>query len=502
MLYYYRKRNWKYLLGISAIIIFGIILFLSNMIIERMTKDEEIKVKLWADAIYHKAELMNYTETFFDTVMVAEGKRAEIYAKAIQKVINADWQEDLTFYSDIITLNTTIPVIVVNSNGIITASVNTGLNLNNIHNIEEIKDSLISYEKLRLNYYGQEYLDVYFKESKIYSNLRIVLDNLIQTFFQEIVNASSVPVIITDSSMQKIITYGNLDTTHLNDSSYLAATVQKMNLEDKKIEINLPEIGKCYVLYEESPILIMMRYFPIFQFVILALFVLISYLLFSLARKSEQNQVWIGMSKETAHQLGTPISSLLAWIEYLRDSGIKEDIIEEMMKDIDRLEMIAERFSKIGSQTELKAEDIQSVLERFLKYIKIRIPKTISLHLLYHNLLHPEVLINASLFEWALENVVKNSVDAMDGKGNLMIEVSEDKKMINIDITDYGKGIQKKNYKTIFQPGYTTKSRGWGLGLSLSKRIIKEYHNGKIYVKSSQFGKTTIRIILKKYIKP
>ncbi|MEG2070893.1 MAG: HAMP domain-containing sensor histidine kinase [Bacteroidales bacterium] len=235
------------------------------------------------------------------------------------------------------------------------------------------------------------------------------------------------------------------------------------------------------------------------QFFIIFIFFVVAYLLFSFARKSEQNQVWVGMSKETAHQLGTPISSLMAWNELLKEQNIDASIIKEIDKDVNRLETIAQRFSKIGSVPELKNENLVHILEEFVGYLQTRISSKVDLKFNKPDNQNLELPLNRYLFEWVIENLCKNSVDAMDGKGVIIINITEEEKRVHIDITDTGKGIPQKKFKTIFNPGFTSKNRGWGLGLTLAKRIIKEYHKGKLFVKSSSIDRGTVmRISLRK----
>jgi signal transduction histidine kinase len=225
------------------------------------------------------------------------------------------------------------------------------------------------------------------------------------------------------------------------------------------------------------------------------IFILIAYMLFSTFRKAEQNQVWVGMAKETAHQLGTPISSLMAWIELLKSQGVDDSVTLEMQKDIERLETITERFSKIGSGGVLEEKNLNELLPKTLHYMKNRISSKVDFQFkLAHTPIH--VKINEPLFEWVIENLVKNAVDAMEGNGTITFETTEQNGKVYIDITDSGKGIPSSKLNTIFEPGYTTKKRGWGLGLSLVKRIIEEYHKGKIFVKSSSPQGTTFRIVL------
>jgi signal transduction histidine kinase len=226
---------------------------------------------------------------------------------------------------------------------------------------------------------------------------------------------------------------------------------------------------------------------------------MIAYLLFSYARKSEQNQVWVGMAKETAHQLGTPLSSMVAWMELLKLKGLDAETITEIEKDVQRLETITERFSKIGSAAKLEKTNIVKVIHDSVAYIRSRISAKVNFEIRPGSDQEIIVPLNLHLFEWVIENLCKNAVDAMEGNGSVTIEITEDVDHIHIDISDTGKGIAKSLFKTVFRPGYTSKSRGWGLGLTLTKRIVENYHSGKIFVKSSTLGKgTTFRIIMKK----
>jgi two-component system, sporulation sensor kinase D len=245
--------------------------------------------------------------------------------------------------------------------------------------------------------------------------------------------------------------------------------------------------------YEMSPELKQLQYFPYIQFAIIGLFVFISYLIFSTFRKAEQNQVWAGMAKETAHQLGTPISSLMAWIQLIETQDIDPMIPREMHKDVERLEKITDRFSKIGSGGKLEAADLSHTVKSVLDYLQLRISDKVNIHFTAEE--EVIALHNPSLMEWVVENICKNAVDAMGGAGDLTVTVHKTPEWAHIDIKDTGKGIPPKQLKTIFQPGYTTKKRGWGLGLSLVKRIIQDYHKGKVFVLESQIDVgTTFRI--------
>ncbi len=501
MKHYYRRRRWKWLLFFAATLIFTGLMLYSNWLVSKMSADEKKKIELWADAIQQKAILVNYTNEYFDKVIAEEKRRALLLAKSYNKLLSAPPEEDLTFYLEIISNNKTIPCIITDESGKINGAVNVDFNTDTVPYLTgKLKEDFSVYKPISVNYYKNKWMYLYYKESNLYMDLRKMLNNLIQSFFNEVVNNSaSVPVIVTDSSRQNIISYGKLDTNRLLDPQYIQQTITQMESENKPIEINISGYGKSYVFFEESSFLKQLRYFPIVQFGLIGLFIIIAYILFSSARKSEQNQVWVGMSKETAHQLGTPISSLIGWMELLKlQESVDGNIITELAKDITRLETIAQRFSKIGSIPELREENITQVIIDFIGYLRTRSPKAIEYHLQFDPAKPIPVMLNRYLFEWVIENLCKNAIDAIDGSGEITISIGEEKRHIFIDIADTGKGIDKKLHKTIFKPGYTSKKRGWGLGLSLAKRIVTEYHKGELFVKSSSEAGTTFRIKLKK----
>ncbi len=319
------------------------------------------------------------------------------------------------------------------------------------------------------------------------------------SFIIEVVkNNETVPVILTDKN-GNIISSRNLDLNKEKDTVYLQKQLSKMKTANEPIVINLLDGDKNFIYYKESTLLTQLFYFPIIQFAVIALFLLVSYIAFSTSRKAEQNQVWVGMSKETAHQLGTPTSSLLANLELLRLKNVDENLISELEKDVHRLEKITDRFSKIGSVPKLQRENIIKVLIDSIKYVKARSSEKI---IFEYNFSENDQLflpLNVHLFEWVIENICKNAIDSMGGSGKIKIHLDDRIQFLFIDLTDEGKGIPKSKFKTIFQPGYTTKQRGWGLGLSLSERIIESYHGGRIFVNHSEINKgTTMRIILKK----
>ncbi len=311
-------------------------------------------------------------------------------------------------------------------------------------------------------------------------------------------NNETVPMILTDENEQ-VISTRNVNLSEKHREEELKQLIREMKSEHDPIEINLPE-GKQYIFYKDSTLLTRLSFFPLIQFAVLALFLFIAYYAFSSAKRAEQNQVWVGMSKETAHQLGTPTSSLLANLELLKMENLKNpSIVQEVEKDINRMKKITERFSKIGSKPSLNPENIPAVLMNAISYIQTRVSRRVAFSLDFDLNREIYVPVNKALFEWVVENLLKNAIDSMNGEGKIKVALSEKNHLLYIDITDEGIGIPKSKHKTVFQPGYTTRKRGWGLGLSLAKRIVEQYHDGKILVYNSEANKgTTMRVILRK----
>ena len=493
-----RKPFWKWLLFASAALIFAVIIIYSNRLIKKIAQEERQRIEIWAGAITYKTQIINETERFFDSIRIEEGNQAAIFAKAVKKVADASLYEDITFYQDIISANKTVPTIISRPNGNIDAAINVPDEVLSMRNISELGDAIHDYDSLKLAYYHRDYVMIYYKNSRIYGDFREMIDNLLESFFQEtVINSASVPVIITDSTQINVIAAGNIDSTIINAPFKVNALLNNMREENEPIVLDWLDHGKCYVFYEESSVLKQLRLFPYIQYGIIFVFILIAYLLFSVTKRSEENRVWVGMSKETAHQLGTPISSLMAWTELLKEMPVDPSIPREIGKDVHRLETIAQRFSKIGSVPVLEDTDIVPIINDFTNYLQTRISSMVKIH--FEKPDHPIILpLNKQLFEWVIENLCKNSADAMDGKGDITIAITEDKNKVYIDVTDTGKGIPQKMQRRIFSPGYTSKSRGWGLGLTLAKRIIQNYHKGKLFVKSSVIDQgTTMRIQLK-----
>ena len=308
---------------------------------------------------------------------------------------------------------------------------------------------------------------------------------------------TTIPVVLCNDR-DSIMSLKNIDLPENNVEEFEKAKVQELKSKNT-IVIDMEDGTFQYVYYDDSIILKRLLIYPYVQLSIVFVFIAIAFLALASTKKAEQNKVWVGLSKETAHQLGTPISSLIAWVEYLRTKEIDPSLLSEMEKDVKRLETIAERFSKIGSNPDPAPVDINNSIRTALSYMSTRISSKVKIYT--HLTAEPiQVLMNDSLFAWVIENLTKNAVDAMEGQGEITLQVEERDKVVRIDVTDTGKGIPKSKFNTVFNPGYTTKKRGWGLGLSLVKRIIESYHGGKIFVKSSEVGKgTTFRIELRKY---
>lgn len=318
--------------------------------------------------------------------------------------------------------------------------------------------------------------------------------DLILTIIQ---SNTTIPVIVADNN--EIVQYSNITINNTDTARYLAHKLEEMQRNGSAIDIDLGNGEKQTLYYEDSVLLKQLSYYPYIQLLVMTLFALIAYIGLVSVKRAEQNKVWVGLSKETAHQLGTPISSLMAWVELLKiNENVDPAIVNDMDKDVKRLSTIAERFSKIGSIPDKELIYINELLDETCNYMSTRISNRVKLNLHLPQDAEGTMACRA-LIEWVVENLCKNAVDAMEGKGEINVTLTSDNKHIYIDVSDTGKGIARKEFETIFKPGYTTKKRGWGLGLTLAKRIIEEYHKGHIFVKESEVGQgTTFRIVLNK----
>ena len=327
---------------------------------------------------------------------------------------------------------------------------------------------------------------------------RLLLNDEYSDFIFNIIEQNeNIPVIIVDDR-DRYISARNFNEPKINVEQYYEKQIQRLKSVNPPIEIKLDETTSQYIYYDNSNLLTMLEYFPYIQLSIIALFLMLVIWAISTDKRAAQDKLWAGLSKETAHQLGTPISSLMAWNEILKTKiGETDMIVSEIEKDINRLHTITERFSKIGSIPELSKQNISKITEQAVNYMLNRTSKKITYSVEDTSTEHI-CLISTPLFEWVIENLCKNAIDAMEGKeGSIDFELFNQEDTLIIEITDSGRGIERNKFKSIFEPGYTTKQRGWGLGLSLAKRIIEEYHDGKIFVKSSELGLgTTFRIEL------
>lgn len=335
-------------------------------------------------------------------------------------------------------------------------------------------------------------------------------DNLLNEFFQTMKKNTKMDVILTraDGSiylyegLDTTKTFYSTDTSKVYDSLYFVRQLDKMKSQHKPIQINFGD-EKLSVYYKDSFILTQLRYFPYIQLGVIALFILAAYVAFSQARRAEQDQVWVGLAKETAHQLGTPISSLMAWVELIKSrfDADEDPLVAEMQNDISRLEVITDRFSKIGSKPVLEDHAVFPVVQQFINYFRLRTSEKIKFEISGDH--QVRAMLCLPLFDWVIENLLKNAANAIDNDGAITVKIIENltKEEVFIDVSDTGRGIPSSKFDTVFQPGYTTRKRGWGLGLSLTRRIVENYHDGKIFVKESELGKgTTFRIILKSSI--
>ena len=441
---YSQKQRWKLLLAGTAIVIIIASLWYTNVLVQKIAKEERNKVQLWAEAIQNKATLVNYTGELFEKISTEERNKIEIWAEATKRIVTSENQDATTFYLQIIGENETIPVLVLDENDQI-------MNYRNFDLEEGVDTTAFLMDQLSLMKNKDEPIELtihvtrnltwthrlYYKDSKIFSELKTVLDDLIQSFISEIViNSASVPVIYTDETQENIIEYGNLEGGKTGiGQDFLKATIAEMKEENEPIAITINQDAVNYIFYSDSELLKQLKIYPYFQIVIIALFLLISYYLFSTSRKVEQNQVWVGMAKETAHQLGTPLSSLMAWVEYLKLKGsVEENTINELTKDISRLETITERFSKIGSVPKLEPENLNSVINDSLAYLKVRISKKVNITFTTQNNAEIFAKLNPSLFSWVLENLIKNAVDSMKGEGDIDINITDQSQFVYIDI--------------------------------------------------------------------
>ena len=499
---YTNKKRWKWALAIVALLIVGASLWYTNNLVKSVTEQEINQVKMWAAAMEQHAGMMKSTEEFFHKVSEQEQMRVDLLAHAYREVLDFSNDANTGIYLEIIKNNISIPLVITDDNGNIMFSNNLPDDQKEKKTFDaDMRKAYSKFPPIKINPGFGQIQWLYYNESLIYTELKAVLEGMIDRFLSEItLNSVGAPVIITNAAGTKVLNFGNLDSVQMQDTAYVRRQLELMSAENDPLQIDFMNTGKATIYYRTTDLVEQMKYFPIIQIIVIALYLIIAYLLSSWARRSEQNQVWAGMAKETAHQLGTPISSLMGWVELLKMQEEPFAGTKEMEKDIERLQIVTDRFSKIGSVPVLEPTDVVPVVSDTMEYLQRRFSKKFEfdIQLPDHAVVIP---LAPSLFRWVLENLTKNAVDAMGDHGKLALELTENAEEVVIDLSDTGKGIPKSQFKQVFNPGYTSKKRGWGLGLSLAKRIIEEYHKGKIFVKSSVLGQgTTFRIVLRKSV--
>ena len=497
---YTNTKRWKWTLAVIALLLIAASLWYTNRLVKSIAEQETKQVKMWAAAMEQHAVMMQSTEEFFNKVSEQEQLRVELLANAYRRLMDIKSNENTATYVDIIRNNISIPLVLTDDKGNILSSNNLPPEQEGKTVFDaEMRHAYSKFPPIKIDpgYGIVQYL--YYNESRIYTDLKTVLEDMVDHFMEEItLNSVGAPVIITNEDQSQILGFGNLDSIQMQDTNFVKRQLAIMMEENDPLQIDFMNKGKATIFYRTSDLVEQMRYYPIILILVFALFLLIAYLLFSSARRSEQNQVWAGMAKETAHQLGTPISSLMGWVELLKMQEEPFVGTHEMEKDIERLQIVTDRFSKIGSVPVPEPTDINYLIRDTMDYLQKRFSKKFEFEI---NLPEGELIMPLipSLFRWVLENLTKNAVDAMGDHGKITLDLIDDGDHIHLDLSDTGKGIPKSQIKQVFNPGFTSKKRGWGLGLSLAKRIIEDYHKGKIYVKSSVVGEgTTFRITLKK----
>jgi len=493
---YASKQRWKLLLVMLALLVVGASLFYSNQSIQKIGSRERSKAKQWALALRKKAELVELSSQIFGALQEKERQKMELVVQANRTLLGAsdlNVSQDVDFALQIIEANKDIPFILLNDDGSVSQSRNLVQATSKEMMLQLAKNWIQEGRSYKIQVFEDMYMTLCYGFSKELLRLQTQTDSLIRSFNADLTDQKGlVPVLLYDPNT-KLVEASNLSENALAPAQ-IKATINEMELAYKPIALTIK--GKQKLLYlKDSEEVKQLYWLPYLQFGVLGLLVLVGYLLFSMYRKAEQNQVWAGMAKETAHQLGTPLSSMMAWVAHLEQQDIDPMIPREMHKDLERLEKITDRFSKIGSGAKLIEGDLAATIENNLNYLKARLSQKVEMHFELDAQRPLMVLHNASLMEWVVENICKNAVDAMEGIGTLRIHIREVAEWVHIDISDTGKGLTPKQFKTIFEPGYSTKKRGWGLGLTLVKRIVEEYHKGKVFVLQSAPDKgTTFRI--------
>ncbi|MBP3764136.1 MAG: HAMP domain-containing histidine kinase [Bacteroidales bacterium] len=458
---------------------------------------EEAKIRLWANAISQRNQMADATREFFEQATLDEHRKLRLYTDILQSFNDPDQTTDLRFslaYIHYIVDSAHTPIIITTAtDSLITVPQElAGQKLEG--------DLLAEYSHnppFHYRIWGMP-MALYYKESQYYTQLRQVLEGYTRSFLTDI-TANSVPVLIVDSSRRQLLALGNIDSSEVDTPAKLQRRLEATERSNTPVQITLPSGNRAYVYYEKSPLLRTLRWVPTLYLFIALVLLITGYLFFRTAHTMEQNRIWVGLAKETAHQLGTPISSLSGWLEYLRGKEFTPQYATEVEKDLRRLGTITQRFSKIGSVPELQDTNVRETVEQAVQYLEGRTSRKI-----HYTVSFPDdqpfiAPLNGHLFEWVIENLCRNAADAMDGAGTITIVGSQDTRHIYLDISDTGRGMSPSVQKHIFDSGFTTKARGWGLGLPLARRIINQYHRGRLYLKYSVPGQgSCFRIVLRK----
>ncbi len=483
------KNNLKYILLTLTILLALAALWQVQRIANEIRREEQDKVRLWANAISQRAHMLEATQQFFAQATLDEHRKMQMYTDILQSFNDPDLSTDLRFslaYVNYIVDSSHTPIIITTARDSI-ISVPQELAGQKLEG--DLLEEYSQNPPFHYTIWGMK-MTLYYKESQYYTQLRQVLDGFTRSFLMDITQSSvKVPVLVVDSVSSKVLAYGNLNPKH----------IKQMRFRNDPISIGLPDGGRALVYYEDTLLLRSLQWLPLFYLFIAIVLIVVSYNLLRTARTAEQNRIWAGLAKETAHQLGTPISSLTGWIEYLQGKELTPQYASEIGKDLRRLETITQRFSKIGSLPELQESDVREATLAAVGYLQSRSPRRIRFEVTFPDgepFLAP---LNPSLYGWVVENLCKNAIDAMEGEGNVTITASQDARKIYIDISDTGRGMSPTVQKHIFDSGFTTKTRGWGLGLPLARRIVNQYHRGRLYLKYSIPGQgSTFSIELKK----
>lgn len=493
------KQRLKLILMALTIALALVALWQVRRVAQQVRESEEAKVRLWASAISQRNQMATATQDFFHEATLDEHRKMQLYANILQSFNDPDLGSDMQFslaYVNYIVDSSHTPIIITTArDSIITVPQElAGQKLEGPLMEEYSINPPFTY-----SLWGMK-MTLYYKESEYYARLREVLVSFTLSFLNDITqNSVLVPVVIVDSSHTQILAHGNLDSTTFNTPQKLAELLDDMGSENTPITLSLFGGQHFYVYYSSTPLLRMLRWLPLFYFFIGFVLLVVTYYIFRTTRSMEQNRIWVGLAKETAHQLGTPLSSLMAWTEYLKGKEFSEEYAAEVEKDLHRLETITHRFSKIGSVPELKDEDLREATMAAVEYLQSRSPRKVKFSVSFPDGEQFMAPLNSYLFQWVIENLCRNAIDAMEGDGTITIVASQDARKIYLDISDTGRGMSPSIQKHIFDSGFTTKTRGWGLGLPLAKRIVNQYHRGRLYLKYSVPGQgSCFRIVLKK----